>query len=159
MSAALSPATASCWPWETCPAWCGLVVTNSGAEIARLTAPEPNRLLPFCFTADGRQLLTVGTETRALYVFDLPAIRAGLAELDLDWDAPPLPAALATPAPTGCLPLPLAVHFELGDLPQWAAADTLVKQATQQIRSKRRVQGAGNSAASGSDCPQPRPGP
>jgi serine/threonine protein kinase/WD40 repeat protein len=87
-----------------------LVGTDSGAEIARLTAAEPNRLLPFCFTADGAQLLTVGVETGALYVFDLRAIRAGLTELALDWDAPPLPAASARPA------MPLSIHFELGDL-------------------------------------------
>jgi WD40 repeat protein len=95
-----------------------LVVTDSGAEIARLTAPEPNRLLPFCFTADGTQLLTFGAETMALYVFDLRAIRAGLAELDLDWDAPPLPAAPQGADATSLAPSPLSIHFDLGDIQQ-----------------------------------------
>ena len=72
-----------------------LLVPDTGAEIAQLTAPEPTRLIPCCFTADGMQLITLGAETMALHIFDLRAIRAGLAELDLDWDAPPFFAAPA----------------------------------------------------------------
>ncbi len=89
-----------------------LVVPDTGTEIARLTAPEQSRLTPCCFTPDGSQLITVGVETSALHIFDLRAIRAGLAELDLDWDAPPLPAADASPA------TPLSIRFELGDIGQ-----------------------------------------
>jgi serine/threonine protein kinase/WD40 repeat protein len=110
-----------------------LVMTDTGAEIAQLTVPEQSRLVPCCFTADGTKLLAVGTETGALYVFDLAAIRAGLAELDLDWDGPPLPAASAPPA------LPLSIHFDLGYLRQWAEADALVRQAAQHIGDKEHA--------------------
>jgi WD40 repeat protein len=89
-----------------------LLVTDTGVEIARLTVPEQTRLIPSSFTADGTRLLAVGMETTDLYIFDLSAIRAGLAELDLDWDAPPLPATPAPPA------TPLSIHFEMGDIRQ-----------------------------------------
>ncbi len=112
-----------------------LVVTETGAEIARLTVPEQARLLPSCFTPDGTKLVAVGAETSALYLFDLAAIRAGLAELDLDWDAPPLPAVSAPPA------LPLSIHFDLGDFRQWAEAEALVHQAAQQIGAKEHAKG------------------
>jgi serine/threonine protein kinase/WD40 repeat protein len=87
-----------------------LMAADTGAEIARLTAPEQDRLAPCCFTPDGTQLLAIAVETRVLRVFDLRAIRAGLAELRLDWDAPPLPAPAALPA------TPLSLQFELRDV-------------------------------------------
>jgi WD40 repeat protein len=74
-----------------------LVRVDTGKEIARLTAPEPVILTPWCFTPDGGQLITSGHDTQALHVFDLRALRAQLAELELDWDAPPLPAAAPAP--------------------------------------------------------------
>jgi hypothetical protein len=70
-----------------------LVVPDTGREVARLTAPEQTRLRPWCFTPDGTRLVTQGSETQALHIFDLRAIREQLAELGLDWDAPPLPPA------------------------------------------------------------------
>jgi WD40 repeat protein len=120
-----------------------LVVPDTGKEIARLTAPEPARLLPCCFTPDGTQLITVGLETKTLHIFDLRAIRTGLAELDLDWDAPPFPppspklgegreGGNTSPLP----PAPLSIHFDPGDLPQLSQADALVQQAMQHERNK-----------------------
>src|SRR5262249_45979237 len=109
-----------------------LVVTDTGADIARLTGPEQTRLQPCCFTPDGTKLITLGRDAMALYIFDLRAIRAGLAELDLDWDAPPLPAAT-----TGDLPPPLAIHFNLGGLgvrlPQ---AQASLEQAASRIAAR-----------------------
>jgi WD40 repeat protein len=99
-----------------------LVVTDTGAEIARLTAPEQARLLPCCFTPDGTQLLALGHETWVLHVFDLRAIRAGLAELDLDWKAPPLPARSTAPAP------PLSIQFDLGDIAKPAGVPRVNKK-------------------------------
>jgi hypothetical protein len=87
-----------------------LVVPDTGKEIARLTAPEQARLKPFRFTPDGPQLIAVGEETRTLYIFDLRAIREGLAELDLDWDAPPYPPAAAL----SNAPPPLQITVDLG---------------------------------------------
>jgi serine/threonine protein kinase/WD40 repeat protein len=103
-----------------------LQVTDTGAEVARLTAPERVSLSPCCFTPDGTQLLAIGKEDWAVYVFDLRALRAGLAELDLDWDAPSLPAAPAPPA------TPLSISFDLGDMPHWAEADALINEAARQ---------------------------
>jgi WD40 repeat protein len=110
-----------------------LVVTDTAKEIARLTAPEQARLLPCCFTPDGTQLITFGVETTTLHIFDLRAIRAGLAELDLDWNALPLPAASAPPA------APLSIHFELGDVLQLPKADALVGQAFQHVLNKEHA--------------------
>ncbi len=89
-----------------------LVVPDSGAEIARLTAPEQTRLFPCCFTPDGTKLITAGVDKRNLFIFDLGAIREGLAELDLDWDAPPYPPAAALRN----APPPLQITVDLGSL-------------------------------------------
>jgi serine/threonine protein kinase/WD40 repeat protein len=94
------------------PSLVRLVITDTGEEIARLTVPEQTRLIPCGFTPDGTRLLAIGQETTDLYIFDLAAIRAGLAELDLDWDAPLLPASPAPPA------TPLSIDFEMGDIRQ-----------------------------------------
>jgi WD40 repeat protein/Tfp pilus assembly protein PilF len=85
-----------------------LVHPETGVEVARLTAPEKTRLLPWGFTPDGGTLLTCGLESRDLHVFDLRAIRAGLRELGLDWDDEPLPAARPRPDK------PLHVEGDLG---------------------------------------------
>jgi hypothetical protein len=77
-----------------------LVDPESGREYARLTGPDPIRLNPRCFTPDGAQLITQGSETRAIHIFDLRAIRGQLAEMGLDWDLPPYPEGnKAKPAP------------------------------------------------------------
>ncbi|HEX4608735.1 MAG TPA: hypothetical protein VH092_11080, partial [Urbifossiella sp.] len=76
-----------------------LVEPATGREVASLTAPERSRLVPVAFTPDGGRLAAVGAETQALHVFDLAAIRAGLRELGLDWDAAPIPAAARPPDP------------------------------------------------------------
>jgi serine/threonine protein kinase/WD40 repeat protein len=116
-----------------------LIVPDTGKEIARLTAPEQARLEPCCFTPDGTQLIAAGSETTTLHIFDLRAIREGLAELNLDWAAPPLPVpsrgADATPLP----PSPLAIHFDLGDVREWAKANELVQQALVQTDKKEHT--------------------
>jgi serine/threonine protein kinase/WD40 repeat protein len=87
-----------------------LVRTATGQEVVRLTAPEQTRLIPQCFTPDGSQLITAGSESEALHIFDLRAIRHQLQALDLDWDAPPL-------APAKKDALPLQVTVDIGKLP------------------------------------------
>jgi hypothetical protein len=62
-----------------------------------------------CFTRDGSELITLGTESYALHIWDLRLIRQGLAKLNLDWDAPAYPPP-PLPAP------PLRVVVDLGDL-------------------------------------------
>jgi WD40 repeat protein len=88
-----------------------LVRTESGAEVARLEAPEQTRLTPRCFTPDGTRLIAVGVDTQALHIWDLRAIREQLAKLGLDWvlpSYPPAPQEKAVPA--------LTVSVDYGDL-------------------------------------------
>jgi WD40 repeat protein len=87
-----------------------LVDPDSGREYARLTGPDPIRLNPVCFTPDGAQLITRGSETRAIHIFDLRAIRRQLAEMGLDWDLPPYP-----PVKDGKVAKPLAVQVDVGN--------------------------------------------
>jgi WD40 repeat protein/tetratricopeptide (TPR) repeat protein len=66
-----------------------LIHPDSGAEVARLEAPQQTRLWPCCFTPDGSQLISFGTERQALHIWDLRAIGEQLAPLGLDGDLPP----------------------------------------------------------------------
>jgi serine/threonine protein kinase/WD40 repeat protein len=75
-----------------------LVVPETGKELARLTVPDQSLLAPVCFTPDGL-LVTVGRETEMVHIFDLRAIRSQLADLGLDWVAPPDRSAMDKPSP------------------------------------------------------------
>jgi hypothetical protein len=66
-----------------------LLVPETGQELACLSVPEGTAILPQCFTPDATRLIALGIRTDQLYVWDLHAIRKELAEMDLDWDAPP----------------------------------------------------------------------
>jgi serine/threonine protein kinase/WD40 repeat protein/Flp pilus assembly protein TadD len=94
---------------EDSPGAIRLVRAENGAELARLEAPEQTRLAPRCFTPDGAQLIAVGVDTRALHVWDLRAVRQGLAAVGLDFKAPTYPAAKG-----GQPVLPLQVQVDLG---------------------------------------------
>jgi serine/threonine protein kinase/WD40 repeat protein/Tfp pilus assembly protein PilF len=107
-----------------------LVAPVTGKEIARLTAPGKARLAPCCFTPDGGKLITVGPETQTLHIFDLRAIRRQLADLGLDWDAPPLPPAAAAPCE------PLQIQIEEGNALRRAKADAAVASARQLVGKK-----------------------
>jgi tetratricopeptide (TPR) repeat protein len=93
-----------------------LRVSETGRELARLEVPDATRLSPLCFSHDGSQLFAFGEEDRAVHVWDLRRIRRQLAELGLDWDAPPI----AEPPPEANRQ-PLRVEVDLGDLPKWKA--------------------------------------
>jgi serine/threonine protein kinase/WD40 repeat protein len=85
-----------------------LVEVSTGAEIARLTVPEQNFLLPQCFSRDGTQLVAIGIN-RLMYIWDLRLLRSELVELGLDWEWPEfLPELPALP--------PLRVEVDLGFL-------------------------------------------
>jgi WD40 repeat protein len=88
-----------------------LVEPTNGREYVRLDAPEQARLIPKCFTPDGTQLIALGRESQALHVWDLRLIRRGLAEMGLDWDAPPYP-----PAPADQSSAPPEVQVDIGSL-------------------------------------------
>ena len=74
-----------------------LVDPDTDTELARLTAPGELHSLPACFNHDGSLLVVHGSEIQALHVWDLRAVREKLRELDLDWDMPPFPPAVAGP--------------------------------------------------------------
>jgi WD40 repeat protein len=83
---------------------------ENAREYARLTGPDPIRLYPVCFTPDGAQLITWASETRAIHIFDLRAIRRQLAEMGLDWDLPAY-----EPVKHGAAAKPLKVKVDLGN--------------------------------------------
>jgi serine/threonine protein kinase/WD40 repeat protein/Tfp pilus assembly protein PilF len=110
-----------------------LVKTDDGAEAARLTVQAPVPLVPCYFTRNGTKLVTMTPQTSTLYIFDLAAIRAGLLELSLDWDAPPLPMVSAAGPP------PLSIQVDPGDIGHWAEGDALVGQAARQVSAKNHT--------------------
>jgi tetratricopeptide (TPR) repeat protein len=85
-----------------------LVELATGRELARLEDPEWNAGTA-AFTPDGTKLVV--TARKGLCVWDLRRIRAQLAKLDLDWDAPPYPPAAEMKRQT-----PLEVRVNLGSL-------------------------------------------
>jgi serine/threonine protein kinase/WD40 repeat protein/Tfp pilus assembly protein PilF len=84
-----------------------LVELSTGHELARLE--DPDRITgPAAFTPDGTKLVVAAKDS--LRVWDLRRIRAELAKLGLDWEAPAYsPAAPAHPKN-------LQVQVDLGDL-------------------------------------------
>jgi serine/threonine protein kinase/WD40 repeat protein/tetratricopeptide (TPR) repeat protein len=80
-----------------------LVEPATGREVIRLTGPEPTLYWAQCFGPDGTQLIAVGSEMKALYVWDLRLIRKRLNELGMDWDWPEF-ATAAGPPRTGSSP-------------------------------------------------------
>ncbi len=101
-------------------------------EIVRLSTAETGDLIPKQFNADGTLLLATGSLTGLLYVFDLYRIRAGLAELDLDWDAPPYPprnAEYQRPAVDAPLHVELLGAEAAATRPRMAASE-IVKAAS-----------------------------
>jgi WD40 repeat protein/tRNA A-37 threonylcarbamoyl transferase component Bud32 len=82
---------------------------KTGQEVATLTAPEPYQLLWLCFSPDGSQL-AAATGTSIAQLWDLRALRAGLRQLNLDWDLPPYPP----PPDTDGSRLPLRVTILTG---------------------------------------------
>jgi WD40 repeat protein/Tfp pilus assembly protein PilF/tRNA A-37 threonylcarbamoyl transferase component Bud32 len=100
-----------------------LVSPDTGREVARLTIPEADPVLPLCFTPDGRHLAALGKISKAVYLFDLAVLRNELRELDLDWDD-----SLSQPIPEDPIE-PIQVTVDLGSLRQTAEADKLVTEA------------------------------
>ncbi len=111
-----------------------LILFPTNREIARLDNPNPGRIGDLIFAPDGSKLLHRGDDN-AYHVWDLRAIRAQLAEMELDWDAPPLPPA---PPPAS---ESLQIEVDLGDYRQMEEATALVRQAAQQILTKKEAAG------------------
>jgi len=69
-----------------------LVAPDTGREYARLEDPNQDRAQCIAFSPDGTQLV-LSAEAESLHLWDLRAIRDGLAERGLDWDLPSYPSA------------------------------------------------------------------
>jgi WD40 repeat protein len=82
-----------------------LLEPATGREYARLTDPNQDRVVP-TFSSDGGLLIGVSEDSRAVRVWDLRAIRRGLAELGMDWELPELP-----PEPEPAITGPLRVEI------------------------------------------------
>ncbi|HEY7311587.1 MAG TPA: protein kinase [Gemmataceae bacterium] len=64
-----------------------LVEADTGRELAALTAPHPEWVMGLCGSPDGRWL-AVAYRNNLLQLWDLQQLRAGLAEMGLDWSDP-----------------------------------------------------------------------
>jgi serine/threonine protein kinase/WD40 repeat protein len=91
-----------------------LVDPKNGREVARLTVPVQSRLYPKCFTPDGDKLICIGRDSRALHIFDLRRIRAGLRELGLDWNGDEFDAGASVDTAI-VRPKPLTVYVKMGN--------------------------------------------
>jgi tetratricopeptide (TPR) repeat protein len=108
-----------------------LLEPNTGRELARLADPNQDCPDHLAFTSDGGKLVDSNDYGRAIHVWDLRAIRAQLVEMNLDWDAPPLPPAPPPPSE------PLQIHIDLGDCNNLAEAASLVRQANKSVRANK----------------------
>jgi serine/threonine protein kinase/WD40 repeat protein len=101
-----------------------LLDPSTGREKARLEDPHQDVGCWIGFTPDGRRLVAVSEDGKAIHVWDLKRIRTELTKLGLDWDAPPYPER-ADPAPC-----PLEVQVVGAELPaKWQEAMTLNNEA------------------------------
>jgi tetratricopeptide (TPR) repeat protein len=93
-----------------------LIDPDSGRELARLEGPHQDRLSRMTFSPDGTLLIGTTIDSACVRVWDLRRIRQGLAELGLDWDAPPYPPAPQAD-PAGPRLSPLQVEVAGGEQP------------------------------------------
>jgi WD40 repeat protein len=95
-----------------------LVDPATGQTLATLEVPDLQPILVPVFTPDGTRLIGVGSGTgKGIRVWDLRLIRQHLAEMGLDWDAPPYP-----PADPESRVVPLKLEVRLGDPAQLGLA-------------------------------------
>jgi WD40 repeat protein len=87
-----------------------LLEPETGREFACLEDPNQDRVVGLCFTPDGTQLIGCTKDSQSIHVWDLRAIRRQLADIGLDWEAPPFPPAkLKADNPAHAAPLQVEV--------------------------------------------------
>jgi serine/threonine protein kinase/WD40 repeat protein len=79
------------------PVW--LIHAGTGKVLATLEPPRDIGPTGVAVSPDGTRL-AVGTSNHTIHVWDLRAVRRGLAEIGLDWDQPPYPPADRTGPPS-----------------------------------------------------------
>jgi len=92
-----------------------LVEAETGRTLARLESPDQCGVWGAAFSPDGTRLVLTTNDGPAVHVWDLRAIRRKLAEMGLDWDAPPLPDPERSAANSDG-PSPLKVKVDYGQL-------------------------------------------
>lgn len=76
------------WMERTVP----VLDAGTGQVLAALRPPRDADVVGYAFSPDGA-CLAVATGNHMIHIWDLRAVRRGLAEVGLDWDLPPYPAA------------------------------------------------------------------
>jgi serine/threonine protein kinase/WD40 repeat protein len=94
-----------------------LVDTATGKTLVQLGLPEQSRTGAGAFSPDGSQLIQQSVDYFYLYAWDLRALRRHLADLGLDWAAPPYPPA---PEADRRLP-PVLINLQPGEPSAWLA--------------------------------------
>jgi WD40 repeat protein/tetratricopeptide (TPR) repeat protein len=79
---------------------------RSGRRLAELHHPDQGRPTFLTFDPAGRRLVAADLDTHVLHVWDLGAVRTGLASVGLDWDAPAIPPKKGKKT----LPIELAIN-------------------------------------------------
>jgi hypothetical protein len=98
-----------------------LVDAGTGKVLAALEPPRDVSSTSRCFSPDGTRL-AVATANHTIHVWDLRAIRRGLAEIGLDWDLPAYPPAPVGKGPeAGRAVEPLRVQLAPGDFKEMSA--------------------------------------
>jgi WD40 repeat protein/tetratricopeptide (TPR) repeat protein len=107
-----------------------LIDLNTSREVATLAPPNCEMLANLCFSPDGTSL-AVGDRRRSVHVWNLRQIRAQLAAISLDWNAPSY-----EPVAESVLSTSIAVHVAADKLPEPTdvASDEVVKNYTRIIR-------------------------
>jgi serine/threonine protein kinase/WD40 repeat protein/tetratricopeptide (TPR) repeat protein len=116
-----------------------LVETETGRTLAKLESPDLCSVQGAAFSPDGSLVVITTPDGRATHVWDLRTIRRRLAEMGLDWDAPPY--SDDDPADASLPPLP-SLQVDVGELSGHLeiytdAPRTVVERATIRIQSDR----------------------
>jgi WD40 repeat protein len=76
-----------------------LIEIATGRELGLLESPDAHDVSAICFVADDTRLV-VSMDKYPMRVWDLRRVRQQLAAMNLDWEAPPLPAQPSKPVIT-----------------------------------------------------------
>jgi serine/threonine protein kinase/WD40 repeat protein len=126
---------------EMVPAVIDLKEVATGRTVAKLEDPHGDRASWQGFTPDGTQLVVVASHASAIHIWDLRAIRTRLKDMNLDWDWPEFPPAVA--GNIACAPLTIQV------LPADRARLALIREQRAQKdieRGRRDLEAHPNSA-------------
>ena len=117
----------------------GMVEVATGRRLARLERPDPQAASWFTFSPDNARLFATTNDPPSTQVIDLRAIRRGLAEIGLDWDAPPFPEDDPARADRPALPrVRVDYGFLAPHLDHYAeTAQALVAKYTERIKKNR----------------------